>query len=188
MRLVLATAAVGVLLAGCGSEEASPPAAPRTLPASALPALDARERVLDEEALAEEAFQPGELASLLEDSGYLTGREREFSGKSRTFDHVVARTLLFEDEGGADDYLGWMRAHANEVLGDAVPAKIVPPGSSGAAYELVRCGTCKKELPTYLAGWRRGSTVLWLLAAGSGADSGFEPLLAEYDAAVRRAR
>lgn len=186
MRLALATVALGLLLAGCGSEEASPPA-PGTLPASALPALDTRERLLDEQALADEAFEPGELTSLLEDAGYLTGREREFSGKSTTFDHVVARTLLFEDEDGANAYLAWMRAHADEVLGDAVPAKIVPPGFSGAAYELVRCGTCKKELPTYLAGWRRGSTVLWLLAAGSGADSGFQPLLAEYDAAVRRA-
>jgi hypothetical protein len=184
MRYLLAAALVALLVSGCGSEKASSPAAPRTLPASALPQLDARERVLDQDGLAEEAFQPNELASLLDDAGYITGREREFSGKSRTFDHVIARTLVFEDGDGAEAYLAWMRQHANEVLGDAEPAKVVPPGTSGVAYKLIRCGTCKKELPTYLAGWRRGSMVLWVLAAGSGADSRFETLLREQDEVV----
>jgi hypothetical protein len=185
VRRQLALLLLVVAAAGCGSDErAAPPSPPPTLPASALPQLDASERVLGEKTLADEAFQPDELASLLDDAGYLTGREREFSGKSPTFDHVVARTLVFEDPDGAESYLGWLRQHPDEVLGDAVPAKIVPPGASGVAYELVRCGTCKKELPTYLAGWRRGSTVLWLLAAGSGADSRFAGLLREHDEAV----
>jgi hypothetical protein len=182
VRLLLATALVAAATAACGSEDTSTPAAPPpTLPASALPQLDVRERVLDARSLAKEAFEPDELASLLADAGYVTGREREFSGKSATFDHVVARTLLFADLEGAETYLAWMRDHADEVLGKAVPAKIVPPGFSGAAYKLVRCGTCKKELPTYLAGWRRNSMVFWLLAAGSGADSRFESLARELD-------
>jgi hypothetical protein len=186
VRRLVAIALVAVATAGCGSKEGGAPATPpATLPASALPQLDARARILDADALAADAFEPGELASLLEDAGYLMGREREFSGKSPTFDHVVARTLLFEDPDGAGVYLAWMRAHADEVLGKAVPAKTVVPGSAGAAYKLVRCGTCKKELPTYLAGWRRGRTVFWLLAAGSGADSRFPTLLQQYDEAVR---
>lgn len=185
MRFALATAALGLALAGCGTEEreaAAPP--PPTLPASALPELDVRDRVLSVDALAQDAFEPEELASVLDEAGYVTGHEREFSGKSPTFDHVVARTLVFEDLDGAEAYLAWMRRHASEVLGTAEPAKLVPPGFSGAAYKLVRCGTCKKELPTYLAGWRRGSTVLWLLAAGSGADSGFGMLARDLDAVL----
>ena len=140
--------------------------------------------MLSVDALAQDAFEPEELASVLDEAGYVTGHEREFSGKSRTFDHVVARTLVFEDVDGAETYLTWMRGHASEVLGTAEQTKIVPPGSSGAAYKLVRCGTCKKELPTYLAGWRRGSTVLWLLAAGSGADSRFGTLARDLDAVL----
>jgi hypothetical protein len=174
--------ALVALVAACGSEQTpSPPAPPATLPAAALPQLEARERVLDRETLAEDAFEPQQLASVLEDAGYLVGREREFSGKSPTFDHVIARTLLFEDREGADAYLSWMNEHADEVLGKAEPAKIVTPGEAGATYKLVRCGTCKKELPTYLSAWRRGSTVLWLLAAGSGADSGFQGLADRFD-------
>jgi hypothetical protein len=55
-------------------------------------------------------------------------------------------------------------------LGRAEPAKLALPGASGVAFTLAACGTCKKELPTFLAGWRRGATVLSLLASGSGAN------------------
>jgi hypothetical protein len=182
VRHALTIALVALAAAACGSEQASAPAAPPpTLPATALPQLDARQRVLDRETLAQDAFEPDQLASVLEDAGYLAGREREFSGKSPTFDHVIARTLLFEDLEGAEAYLAWTSRHADEVLGKAEPAKIVTPGAAGATYKLVRCGTCKKELPTYFSVWRRGSTVFWLLAAGSGADSGFQALADEFD-------
>ena len=114
-----------------------------------------------------------------------TGSEREFSGKTRTFDHVVARTLVFESEEGALAYLGWLRGHGDDVLGRADPAKIAPPGDAGVAFTLEHCGTCKKELPTFLAGWQRGETVLTLLAAGSGANPArFTALAREHDQAA----
>lgn len=179
-------ALVGLAAAGCGAEErVAAPAAPATLPASALPDLDSTVRNLDTLALAEDAFEPDELAALLEDAGYVAGREREFSGKTTTFDHVIARALVFADADGADAYLAWVQEHRDEVLGKAAPATIVPPGDAGVAYKLVPCGTCKKELPTYLAAWRRGSTVRWVLAAGAGADSALPALLREQDDAVR---
>jgi hypothetical protein len=186
VRLLLVTIAVGLALAGCGSEEQQAAGPLRTLPAGALPELESRSRTLDIEALAADALEPDELADLLADAGFDTGREREFSGRTPTFDHVVARTLRFESEDGAEAYLGWLREHGDDVLGRAAPAKLVPPGESGVAYTLVPCGTCKKELPTFLAGWRRGDIVLSLLAAGSGGNPHrFDGLAREFDGLLR---
>ena len=187
MRVLLP--AVVLLLAfaaaACGAEEAAPPAAPATLPAAALPDLDRSARTLDAGALADDAFQPDALAALLAEGGYVTGREREFSGKAVVFAHVVARTLVFESREGADAYLGWVRGHGDEVLGRAAPAQVMPPGEGGVAFTLERCGTCKKELPTFLAAWRREATVMTLLAAGDGADpASFAALAHELDEAA----
>lgn len=185
MRLLLSAFLLALAAAACGAEEAAPPAAPATLPAAALPELDSSARTLDAASLADEAFEPDALAALLAEGGYVTGREREFSGKAAVFDHVVARTLVFETQQGADAYLGWVRGHGDEVLGRAAPAKVRPPGEGGVAFTLERCGTCKKELPTFLAAWRREATVLTLLAAGDGADpASFSALAHELDEAA----
>jgi len=169
----------------CGSEDAdAPSAAPATLGAAALPELDSSLRTLDAAAVAFDALEPASLRELLTQSGYRTGSEREFSGKTDTFDHVVARTLVFESPDGALAYLGWLRGHGDDVLGRAVPAKITSPGDGGVAFALEQCGTCKKELPTFLAGWRRGESVLTLLAAGSGANPArFAALVRAHDEA-----
>jgi hypothetical protein len=169
--------------AACGSD--SPQAPPATLGATALPELDSRARTLDAAAVAFDALKPASLQALLDESGFETGSEREFSGKTKTFDHVVARTLVFETADGALAYLGWLRGHGDDVLGRAVPATITPPGEAGVAFALERCGTCKKELPTFLAAWQRGEAVLTLLAAGSGASPArFAALAREHDEAV----
>jgi len=169
VRVVLAALAVAFLAAACGAKEER--AAPPTLPAGSLPELSSSARTLDAESLAADALRPAALAGLLAEAGYETGREREFSGKTRIFDRVVARSLRFESAEGAEAYLGWLRRHGKDFLGRAVPAKVSVPGESGVAFALLRCGTCKKELPTFLAGWRRGELVLSLLAAGSGANA-----------------
>jgi len=164
--LLLALAA-----AGCGSGEESAAPAPATLSGSALQELDSRQRTLDAETLAEDSYGPEALARVLAEGGYTIGSEREFSGKSRTFDHVVARTLHFESAAGAESYLDWLRLHPDDFLGRSEPAKLAPPGQSGVAFALAACGSCKKEVPTFLAGWRRGEVVLTLLAGGSGANT-----------------
>jgi hypothetical protein len=185
VRLLLSVLLLSLAAAACGTEEAAPPATPATLPAAALPDLDSSARTLDAASLADDAFEPDALAALLAEGGYVTGREREFSGKATVFDHVVARTLVFETQQGADAYLGWVRGHGDEVLGRAAPAKVRPPGEGGVAFTLERCGTCKKELPTFLAAWRREATVLTLLAAGDGADpASFSALAHELDEAA----
>ena len=172
MRVCVALVLTLLLLPACGSEENERPAAPApaSLPGSALPELDSRARSLSAEALAADSYEPKALADLLDDARFVSGSEREFSGKTRTFDHVIARTLVFEDAAGAETYLSWLRTHGEDFLGRVQPAKVSPPGESGVAFMLAACGTCKKETPTFLAGWRRGATVLTLLAAGSGAN------------------
>jgi hypothetical protein len=185
VRVVLAVIAASLLvLPACGSEQEpeSAPSPPASLPGSALPDLDSRERSLSAEALAADSYEPEALAELLDEAGFVSGREREFSGKTRTFDHVVARTLVFDDAQGAEKYLGWLRTHGEDFLGRVEPAEVSPPGESGVAFGLAACGTCKKETPTFLAGWRRGSTVLTLLAAGSGANpERFSALAEQFD-------
>jgi hypothetical protein len=181
LLLLLAIAAS----AGCGAEEEQHPATPPTLAASALPELESRARTLDVEAIAEDALEPDELAELLDDAGFTTGSEREFSGHTKTFDHVVARSLRFDSVDGAESYLGWLGKHGDDILGAADPAQVAPLGESSVAYTLARCGTCKKELPTFLAGWRRGEVVLTLLAAGSGGNADrFDALARELDAVL----
>jgi hypothetical protein len=185
--LVLAAFLV-VSVVGCGSESKDagpPPPPPPTLPATALPDLDSRSRTLDVEALAEDALERDELADLLSEAGFENGSEREFSGRTKTFDHVIARSLRFDSEDGADSYLGWLGKHGDDILGAADPAQVTPLGESSVAYTLARCGTCKKELPTFLAGWRRGAVVLTLLAAGSGGNvDRFDALARELDAVL----
>jgi hypothetical protein len=188
-RLAVASLAVASLaalaLAGCGgADEGQAP--PPTLAAGTLPELDSRGRILDVDGLAVDAFRPAEFARFLEDAGFVSGREREFSGKSRTWDRVVARTLLFESDEGARAYVDWLERHAEELLGKAAPADWSAPGDAGVAFVLVPCGSCKKELPTFFAGWRRDATVATLLAAGAGANEGrFAELTRRLDARVR---
>lgn len=177
---------VALTLAGCGSDGPEAAVPPPTLSADALPELDSRPRILDVHALAADALEPGDLADLLVGAGFKTGREREFSGKTTSFDHVVARALRFGSASGAEAYLGWLRKHGDDLLGKAEPTRLAPPSASNVAFTLVRCGTCKKELPTFLAGWRRGNLVLSLLAAGPGVNADrFEVLAHELDGVLR---
>ena len=170
MRVFLASV-VSALLAlgtGCGGGDERP--APPTLPPSALPELSSQTRELDREALAADALAPESLAKLLDEAGYVGGREREFFGHGKIFDHVVARGLRFETAEGGDRYIGWIRSHAADLIGDAEERRRLGLGSAGVILTLVPCGTCKKELPTHLAAWRRGDVVLSLLASGRGAN------------------
>lgn len=169
MRRLAVACLTALALAACGgAEEPEPP--PPTLAPTTLPALDSTARLLDANALALDAFEPAKLLALLVDVGFVSGREREFSGKSKTWDRVVARTLRFSSEEGAQAYVDWLRSHADDVLGEAAPAPWSTPGETGVAFVLVPCASCKKEQPTWLAGWRRETVVATLLAAGPGAN------------------
>ncbi len=168
VALALVLLALSPLVAGCGSgeEERAPPA----LPAKVLPDLSSERRSLDRAALAAAAFAHDALSELLHDAGYVEGVEREFFGRGEIFDRVVARGLRFESTEGAERYVGWVRSHPRDFLGRAKAEPRLALGSSGVLFALAPCGTCKKELPTYLAAWRRGDVVFSLLASGRGVD------------------
>jgi len=147
------------------------PDLPPPLPSAALPALASRDRALPAGELALDALKPSDLSALLDQAGYRGGTEREFSGHTDTFDHVVSRTLVFEDVAGADAYVDWIAGHTGDLAG---PSRTLAPIRLGAErsvlYELEPCATCKKQLPTWFGAWRRGSTVSYLLVAGRNVD------------------
>ena len=183
VRLLLLAVAT-LALAACG---ASTPAAP-PLDRSALPELTHRDRELPPEELAGDAIDREAFEAVLAGAGYVGGREREFTGHTDTFDHVIARTLEFESAAGAERYLRWLDAHTLDVVGNTDPRKPLNVGASARLLELEPCSTCKKQLPTLLAAWRRDESVGTVLAAGRGLDrAAVTRLVREVDATIRDA-
>ncbi len=125
-------------------------------------------RVLDADGVAADAAVPGPLAELLRRSGFLVASEREFHGHGERFDRVLARTLVFSDPAGAAAYVDWLASHPREILGATRRLRPLALGADAVLFRVRPCG-CRAELPTFLAAWRRGSTVRFLLAAGRGA-------------------
>jgi len=167
--LALAIAFVAVLLAGCGGvSNGAAPKPPATLASGSLPELNEQARTLDAALLAADSFEPDALAVLLDEAGYVVGSEREFFGRGKTFDHVIARTLRFEDAEGAAAYVEWVEAHAEDFLGRTNPEPPLGLGEADTLFSLQRCDVCKKQQPTFLAAWREGGTVAFLLGAGPG--------------------
>jgi hypothetical protein len=122
-------------------------------------------RILGPDGVAADAADPGPLADLLRRSGFLVASEREFHGRSERFDRVLARTLVFSTPAGASAYLGWLASHPDEILGPTRRLRPLGLGTDAVFFRLRPCG-CHAELPTFLAAWRHGSTVRFLLAAG----------------------
>lgn len=141
---------------------------PRALPASALPALQSRSRPLTVAALASETVNHAGLRLVLAQGGYRAGSEREFYGRTASFNHVTARVLRFDDAAGASRYLSWVRGHAKESLGSPRAVTALGIGTGGFVYRPRGCG-CHSDVPTFLMAWRRGPLVASLLASGSGA-------------------
>jgi hypothetical protein len=166
---VLAAALV-VVAAGC-SGSGSDAAPLRTLPADAVAGLSVRTKALGEAALA--ADVPGgrsQLAHLLGTHGFRGGREREFFGRSATFSHVVARTLVFRDGAHGRAYVSWLRRHLPPAFGALRMIGPLALGDGGFVAALRGCG-CHAEVPTRIGAWRRGPTVAFLLAGGPGVNS-----------------
>lgn len=181
LRFPLAVVLGALALAGCGGSDPASRSAP--LDPSVLPELTARERELPPEALAADAFEPDVLAAILDGGGYAGGRERELSGHGTTFDHVLARTLVFADTDGADTYLDWVRTHTLDLVGRTREREAPQLGDRALLFELEPCASCRKQLPTFVAAWRRDGRVAYLLASGRGvARASFLRLAGELDA------
>jgi len=161
-RFAVASSVVAIA-AGCGASEPAPDLPP-PLASAALPQLTPRDRALPAHELALDALEPSDLAALLDDAGYRGGSEREFSGHTDTFDHVVSRTLVFEDVAGAEAYVDWIAGPSRSLTSIGLGAE------RSVLFELEPCPTCKKQLPTWFGAWRRGPKVSYLLAAGRNVD------------------
>lgn len=177
-----------IALVGCASSVAAPglgtvPAL-TALPAEALPGHAAKVVELDATLVASDAVQPQELQVLLEDAGFVGGRQRTFSNGGSPPRRLLARVLQFGDAAGATAYLGWLREHASDVIGTAAPAPAPDLPEAFLAHR-VPSGCCHQEVPIFLAAWRRGSTVLSLQVAGAAVTRADVPGLASaFDRAI----
>lgn len=181
-RLAAAGLLAAVLVAGCGGEsDLRAPSIPRDL----VPGVATGVETLDAGAVAADALYPGKLASLLQDAGFVVGLERTFSGATR-LRRIAARVLVFGTADGARSYVGWLRAHASDVIGAArTEGTMALDGSSIPVFVHLPGGCCPKETPVYLAAWVDGRRVLSVLAAGPGANlETFREFLERFDRAV----
>ena len=177
--LALGVLALALALSGCGESAEKQAAAPgenragdgwtNYVPLSdvskELRTLEARTRKLDLSALADDALDREGLEQLLRESKYVIGSENEYAGRSRTFSHVVARVLVFEHAPGARAYLDWLHENASDLIGRVKSRERLALGRDGTLFTEQGCG-CHSDLPTYLGAWRRGKSVLTLLADG----------------------
>jgi hypothetical protein len=120
------------------------------------------------ESLADDAVDAAELKVLLDDAGFLTGRERVFSARNAPLQRIQSRVLVFDSNAGAARYVGWLRSHAEELIGPTEELRSLPlPGSPFLLLSTPDCG-CHNAAPIYLAAWSRGPVALTLKATGSG--------------------
>ena len=174
MRRRFAGSALGVVLlaVGCSGSGAVVSPIPRVslppIPADALPGAAAAPVGLDAATLAADAADVSGLRTLLEESEFLGGTQRLFSRVQHGRRRLVARELEFGSRSGADDYLGWLRAHVGEVIGDAqLDDDLAIP--DGAVYEHRPSPCCHNDTWIFLAAWERRATVLTLEIGGEGA-------------------
>jgi hypothetical protein len=164
--LRLATIALVVVVA-CGPEARPPRIAATTLP------IESRATVLDAPALARDAVDREGLLALLDEVGFVAASERTGSDRPGGLDRVVVRAVSFASPEGADAYVGWLRAHAGDVIGAAEPSTPFPLRGQAAAVPLFRHDPgdcCPKATVAYLAAWRDGSTAVTLEMAGRDVD------------------
>ncbi len=130
--------------------------------------MKSRARTLTSKALAAESIDRDGLRRVLEHGRFVDGSEREFYGRTMVFNHVTERVLRFGSAAGASSYLRWVLAQAPASLG--APRSVTElDGTKGTfVYRPKGCG-CHTDTPTYLMGWRRGTTALTVLASGPGA-------------------
>ncbi len=151
----------------------------------AVPSSRTHVETVDIQLLAEEARDPASLATLLDEEGFASGRQRTFANPKGEVRLVVARVLRFENATGAEAYVLWLQEHASDRLGSVEAAE--PPEILGAfAVAHTPSGCCpNKDMSWYLAAWTRGGYALSLLVGGSEADPAFvEELSAALDALV----
>lgn len=162
-----AAALITLGLVACrGNHPQAPPPPP---PADLLPGSSVHTDRLDLETLAEDALDPAALAELLEGARFESASQRSFSVRAGPVRQVVARVVRFDSPEGAADYLGWLRSHASDVLGEGARREEPLELSTSSAVFFHEPGGCcpNKALFWWLAAWARGDHVLTLQVGGA---------------------
>jgi hypothetical protein len=97
----------------------------------------------------------------------------------------MVRVLVFESPDGADQYLGWLENHVDEVIGQAHPVSglLVPVGTLVFDHEPNPC--CHSETRLLLAAWRTGARVVTLELGGQAVEAWSVPeLVSELRASI----
>ena len=155
--MFLSTAA----LVACGGRGLVAPA----LPGSALAGEAGPFLELDAETLAADSLDPAELRAVLNGAGFAGASQRVWIDAEQER-RALVRALAFDTPAGADVYLGWLRAHTFDVIGEAeehAPLD-VPSPSFLTVHEPGGC--CPKEGRIFLTAWREGTVVLSLEVGG----------------------
>jgi hypothetical protein len=171
----VARATTGALLAaclvsGCGGGSGTGSQADRTVPpvlaGVGVPGLRHRDTALSADVLARDVGRADGLGAKLSAWGFLAGRQREFTGTTRTLTDVVSRTLDFRTEAGAAAYVAFVRAHPGTFVGGVGTVGPLRVGARrGFLMTALGCG-CHRETPLLLAVVRAGGRVTYLLANG----------------------
>jgi len=170
-----------VLLAACSGGltpvDTSGIAPAVSMPDVRIPGLHARNATLDRDAIAEEAVHPDEVATMLEEAGFVQVTDRTLTGRLGVFSRVVVRGWSFSSSEGAAAFVDWLRASASEMIGENAP---LDASSQPGVLLLHRpSGCCHEEVPIYLAAWQRGP-IVWTVRA-SGPRIGTAPALELFD-------
>jgi len=155
--------ALALTVAGCAGSSPQAPTAP-AVDLAGFRAGPASELSID--AVAGDAFDPAAFRELLERSGFVGASQRGSSaGVSGPIRSVDIRVVRFEDAAGAATYLGWLREHADEIVGE-----VQEEPSLGLADSFLLSHApgdcCPKAQPIWLAAWRRGADAVWLQVIG----------------------
>jgi hypothetical protein len=166
--------AAALAAGGCGGEAATVPSPAPLLDADALPELRAATRTLDAAGLAQATPLP-RLRERLGEWGLVRAGEREFTGRGRGLDHVVARTVDFAEPAGATAYQRALVDGTASYLGAGAGTGRV---TGGWLIRAPSCG-CRPAPPTLIAVVRRGGRVGWLSISGKAATAARARRLAE---------
>lgn len=155
------------------------------IPPTALPGNSADPTNLNVASIASDAVDVAGLEALLNEAGFVSGTQRQFSRVRGGRRRILARVLSFETPEGAAAYVAWLRDHGDEVIGKAAPTADLQAPSHGVVLVHEPNPCCHKETRMFLAMWHEGSMVVTIQIAGEGAREKDVPeLLSQLDAAV----
>lgn len=133
-----------------------------------LPRLAGQLTTLSADDLAGEAGEP-ELATKLEEAGFIGAVSRDLRGRSRDVAGADSRVLVFSDASGAESFLDVVAADPDPFFGGpATVRRLSVAGSDGVLIKPPMCA-CPGAQPVYVGLVTAGNRLLWLQITGAGA-------------------